>query len=184
MRAWSGAWAAFLMTVALAGCTSAPAQPTGPFPVRPAAIEVMRLDPCRALTAEQLAARGLQDARVERFDPELSAGTSHRCSWRDLSTVDFSYAVQMIPQSAAPAVGTDGAVVGQVAGYGTVRLTEREQASPLCEILVDIADDALMRLQVQAVGVDRSGASPSIDRTCGEADRLAADAITTLRAAS
>ncbi|MEJ8279148.1 DUF3558 family protein [Pseudonocardia spirodelae] len=173
-----------VVVLVLAGCSAGPVESAGPFPVRPQEIDVMRIDPCRTLTAEQLASRRLdeEDARASR--PVVGGAVTADCGWADLQTADFGYGVQMIPQDAIEAVGSPKSTVGEIGGFGTVRITDRETTSPLCEVVVDATDGALMRIQVQAVGVDRNGASPSIERTCAEAERLAADAIATTRSLS
>ncbi|MEU6697304.1 DUF3558 family protein [Pseudonocardia sp. NPDC046786] len=165
----------------LAGCSGAAEGAPDPFPPRPQPIEVMTIDPCRVLTPEQLASRGLTPEDSHYAEPVVGDATTHACGWSELWTVDFGYSAQMMPVDAARAVGGPGSRVQVVAGYGAVRNTEREDTSPMCELVVDVADGQLMRLQVQVVGRKPDGSTPSIDEACREAELLAADALGTAR---
>ncbi|ALE74046.1 hypothetical protein AD006_22975 [Pseudonocardia sp. EC080610-09] len=163
----------------VAGCSSAPAAPPDPFPPRPAEIDIERLDPCALVGA-----RARADLRVGTGRPAtaVSSGTTTRaCGWGSLDT-PFDYSVQLIPQDAADAVGAPGAVVGTIAGYGTVRIVEREATYPLCEILVDVGEAQLMRIQVQTVERQRgSGAPYPVDQVCAQADAAATEALESAR---
>jgi hypothetical protein len=161
------------------GCSAAPAGPPDPFPPRPMEIDIERLDPC-ALVGP----RARADLRVGTGRPATAVSrgvTTRACGWGSLDT-PFDYSVQLIPQDAEEAVGVSGTVVGTVAGYGTVRIVEREDTYPLCEILVDVGDAQLMRIQVQAVERQRgSGAPYPVDQVCAQADTAVTEALQSAR---
>lgn len=174
--------AVVLVALALAGCSggSAPAAPPDPFPPRPAAIDIERIDPCATLTAQQLAPFGVGVEDERAGTAPVGGVTSRACAWANMES-DYSHTVQLIPRDAAEAVGGSGTVVGAIEGYGTVRVTARETASPLCEIYVDVNDGQLMRIQVQAIAVRPDGSSPPIDEVCQRAEVVVAEALRTAR---
>ncbi|BBG00619.1 DUF3558 family protein [Pseudonocardia saturnea] len=165
----------------LVGCSAAAEGPSDPFPPRPQPIEVMAIDPCRVLTPEQLASRGLTPEDRNYAEPVVGGDTTYACGWGNSWTADFSYSAQMMPVDAASAVGGPGSQVRVIAGYGAVRNMVRENTSPMCELVVDAADGRVMRLQVQVIGLKPDGSTPSIDETCREAERLGVDALGTAR---
>ena len=161
---------AALVALVVAGCGAAPAGPPDPFPPRPADIDIERLDPCTLLSAEKRAE--LQVGAGQAGTAPVSGATTRACGWGSLDT-PFDYSVQLIPQDAAAAVGASGAVVGTAEGYGTVQITDRRESYPLCEVLVDVNDGQLMRIQVRTVERERVTGEPyRIEETCSHA-RLA-----------
>lgn len=168
-----------LAAAVTAGCTPAPGAPPDPFPPRPADIDIERVDPCATLTAEQRDA--LQVGVGRPGTAPVGGATTRACGWGSLDT-PFDYSVQLIPQDAAGAVGSPEAVVGATEGYGTVQITDRVETFPLCEVLVDINDGELMRVQVQTVERQRGDGAPyPIDRVCEQAELVATEAVRNMR---
>ena len=93
----------------------------------------------------------------------------------------YYYSVQLIPQDAAEAVGTPGAVVGVVEGYGTVQIADRVETFPLCEVLVDVNEGQLMRARAKSI-IREGGRTPRPeDAVCRRAEDVARDAVNAAR---
>lgn len=149
------------------GCGAA--EPEGPFPKRPAEIDVANVDPCVAMTPELR-----QRFSVEGDNPKtvpLADGPSRSCSWANYEVGD-NYTVQAIPAPAEQVVHTDGATVEVVDRFGAVRVVEVGDRSSLCELYLDAADGASVRVQVRSFGYG-SGAPVPVDEVCGKAEALA-----------
>ncbi|MBC3191373.1 DUF3558 family protein [Pseudonocardia sp. C8] len=166
----------------VAGCGGPPPGPPDPFPPRPEVLDIERLEPCGLLSPQARAVFQVDEGRSGTA--QLRGVTTRACGWGSLDT-PFDYSVQLIPQDAAQAVGAAGTVLGSVEGYGTVRHTDREETFPLCEILVDVNEGQLLRIQVQTVERRRdNGAAYPIEQVCGQAELAAADAVRSARAAT
>lgn len=174
--------AVVLVALALAGCSggSAPAAPPDPFPPRPAAIDIERIDPCATLTAQQLAPFGVGVEDERAGTAPVGGVTSRACAWSNLEA-DFGYSVQLIPRDAAEAAGGPGTVVGAIEGYGTVQVTDRETTAPLCEIYVDVNDGQVFRIQARANAKRPDGSLPPIDEVCRRAEVVTAESLRTAR---
>lgn len=173
---------ALLIAVAVVGCAgpSEPAAPPDPFPPRPQAIDIEQLDPCELLTAEQLAPLGLGSEDSRSGTPQVSGLPTRACDWWNLQS-DFGQSIQLIPLDAEQVVGSSGAEVGSIDGYGTVRITDRETNSPLCEIYVDVNDGQVVRIQARATAQTPDGAPLSAEATCQRAEGVAQEALRTAR---
>ena len=91
------------------GCGAA--EPEGPFPPRPAEIDVANVDPCVAMTPDlrqRLGVEGDEPAVVE-----LADGPSRACSWGNYDTAE-SYTVQTIGTPAARLSNARGATLTAV----------------------------------------------------------------------
>lgn len=149
------------------GCGAA--EPEGPFPPRPAEIDVANVDPCVAMTPElrqRLGVEGDEPAVVE-----LADGQSRVCSWANYDTVE-SYTVQTIGTPAAQLVTARDVMLTTVDGYGAVRVVDDEDTAPLCELYLDVASSGSVRVQVRDSGY-RERNSGSIDDVCRSAETLA-----------
>ncbi|WP_161992355.1 DUF3558 family protein [Pseudonocardia sp. EV170527-09] len=149
------------------GCGAA--EPEGPFPKRPAEIDVANVDPCVAMTPELRQRFG-----VEGDEPSVVAladGPSRVCGWGNYDTVE-NYSVQTIQTAASKIVTAQGATVTVVGGFGAVRMIESEDSAPLCSLYLDAADTASVRVQVQDFGYDEQTRG-SIDDVCARAEALA-----------
>lgn len=171
-----------MLILVLAGCAQAQPGPPDPFPPRPEAIDLSRLDPCATLTPQQLAPLGLGPEDRRTGTPVVGGKSTRVCGWSN-GEVAFGYSVQFIPADAVDAVGAEGATVEVIEGYGAVRTTDRETTAPLCEIHVDSSEGQLIRTQTRALKVGRDGSLPTIDETCRRAVNVTAEMIRTARAA-
>lgn len=149
------------------GCGAA--EPEGPFPKRPAEIDVANVDPCRAMTSELRRQWGVEGD--EPSNVVLPDGPSRVCGWGNYETVD-NYSVQTIQTPATKVATANGAVVTVVDGFGAVRLTVPGSGSDLCEIYLDVADTASVRVQVERIG-DKIGSPRTGDDACSRAEMLA-----------
>jgi hypothetical protein len=147
----------------VAGCSSAPAGPPDPFPPRPADIDIERLDPCALLGPERRVE--LQIGAGEPGTVQIDGTASRTCGWLSIPT-GYDYSVQFIAQDAAAAAGAEGAVVGSVGGYGSVEVVARTDTYPLCEVLLDVHEGQLVRVQVQTVRRGSPGAGDRTDAAC------------------
>jgi hypothetical protein len=173
-------WVGVLLVLVLGGCASAPVGPPDPFPPRPADIDLNRLDPCATVSPESLRDAGVDPEDRQVAAPVVGGKPTRLCDWGGYGS-DFTFAVQFFPSDAASVVGADGAVVGEIEGYGTVRVTERETIAPFCEIIVDTGESQLIRTQTQAADLEGPGPGSWIDKTCDRAVRLTAEVIRSAR---
>jgi hypothetical protein len=174
-------WAAVVLVLVLGGCASAPVGPPDPFPPRPADIDLAGLDPCATISAENLRAAGVDPGDRQVAAPVVGGKPTRLCDWGGYRSI-FTFTVQFFPTDAASAAGADGAVVGEIEGYGTVRLTAHETVAPLCEVLVDAGENQLIRTQTSVASPEPPGPGSWLDKTCDRSTRLTAEVIRTARA--
>ena len=167
-----------LVALVVAGCGAAPPGPSDPFPSRPADIDIERLDPCALLSAEKRAE--LQVGAGQAGTAPVGGAMTRACGWLSIRT-GYDYSVQFIPQNAADAVGAEGAVVDAVEGYGTVQVVDRVETYPLCEILIDVNEEQLVRVQVQTVRHSADESPGPGGAACERGRTLAADVVRTAR---
>ncbi|MFP5069177.1 DUF3558 family protein [Pseudonocardia nantongensis] len=162
--------------VVIAGCGGAePVAPPGPFPPRPADIDVLRLDPCELVTPEQRSALGVDDG--EARTGRLSSGETRVCLWHNFDD-GYNFTAQTVAgPSAATAAGAPDTSVESVAGYGAARTTDFGDSAPLCGLVIDAADDAAIRVQAQATGRGPDGSRQTFDQVCAKASDVATDVI-------
>jgi hypothetical protein len=157
------------------GCGAA--EPEGPFPPRPAEIDVANVDPCVVMTPELRQRFGVEDD--EPSVVTLADGPSRVCGWGNNDTVE-NYSVQTIQTPAAKVATARGATVTVIDGFGAVRMVEGENSAPLCTLYLDAAEVASVRVQVQDFGYDElTRGSP--DEVCGRAELLAQSYLTKAR---
>lgn len=158
------------------GCGAA--EPEGPFPPRPAEIDVANVDPCVAMTPDLRQRLG-----VESDNPAivpLADGPSRACSWGNFDVGD-SYTVQSIQSPAGKVVAATGAVVTTVDGFGAVQIVEDRGGSALCELYLDTADTASIRVQMELLGYGEQNVV-STDGACQKAKILAHSYLAEARA--
>lgn len=146
------------------------AEPEGPFPVRPAEIDVSNLDLCSLLTPAQRTQLSVDEG--EPGNVVLPEGPSRTCTWPDNDAV-ISYAVQTISEPASTAVGASDSSLDTVGGFGAVRVTAYAESTPLCEFYLDTGDADTLRVQVQAVGYGDDDKPLAMTRVCEQARALA-----------
>ncbi|WP_308817383.1 DUF3558 domain-containing protein [Pseudonocardia alni] len=150
------------------GCGAA--EPEGPFPPRPAEIDVALFDPCRAVPEAKLAELGVSEpgeAAAARPEDDFGPG----CLWSNYQD-GFNYGLRVVQRSATEISRAPGMVVSSVSGFGLVHETPRPDGT-LCEIFVDVADSSSLRIQVEAL--DRA-AHPAAE-SCESATSIAADVL-------
>lgn len=160
----------------IVGCGAG--EPEGPFPPRPAEIDVANVDPCVAMTPElrqRLGVEGDNPAIVP-----LADGPSRACSWGNFDVGD-SYTVQSIQSAAEKVVAATGAVVTTVDGFGAVQIVEDRGGSALCELYLDTADTASIRVQMELLGYGGQNVV-STDVACQKAKILAHSYLAEARA--
>ncbi|BBF98937.1 hypothetical protein PSA01_08860 [Pseudonocardia saturnea] len=164
----------FVVGVVLAGCSGGP---QGPFPDRPADIDVSTVDLCTALTAEERAELGVEAGEAKTA--ELNNGPTRICGWSNFDD-GYNYGVQTIADGAMVAVGIPGSTVQVVDGYGVVVETTQETVAPRCALYVDVAETQALRVQVRAIKNDDAGRIPSIETVCGRAESVVSSALRNL----
>ncbi|MFP5023251.1 DUF3558 family protein [Pseudonocardia phyllosphaerae] len=179
MARWSLALVVPVVVAVVAGCGSVPAGPPDPFPPRPQAIDIERLDPCALLTPEQQEARNVGSGQAG--SAVLDGATTRACSWVSIDS-PLSYAAQLIPQSAVGASGEPGTIDG----YGSVRVADRVDTYPRCDVLLDVNDDQLIRIQVEAQTRPSPGDQRSypVAEVCAAAEKTASDVLRSARRAT
>lgn len=165
----------------LAGCSSAPQTPPDPFPERPFAVDVAALDPCTTLTDEQV--RGLGDGVTRSSgEPNVGGRPSRACGWLPAGG-EYPGSVQTLGFDAAESIGAPGTTLDSVSGFGALRVVETEP-SPTCDLILDVADGASIRVTVQSFRREPDGGRTPPDLVCEQTRRLAEQVVDTLRARS
>jgi len=159
---------------ALVGCS---VTPPGPFPERPAEIDVSVVDMCTALTAEEQAQLGV--GAGEARTAELDNGPTRICGWSNYED-GYNYGVQTIADGAEVAMGIPDSTVDVVDGYGVVVETAQETVAPRCALYVDVSETQALRVQVRAIKNDEAGRTPSIASVCERAEALTSSALRNL----
>lgn len=157
--------------VVLAGCSGGP---RGPFPERPADIDVLTVDLCTALTTEERAELGVGPGRARTG--QLDVGPTRSCLWENVDD-GYNYGVQAIPDGAVVAVGIPGSTLQAVDGSGVVVETTQEATAPRCAMYVDVSETQALRVQVRAIKNDDAGRVPSIESVCGRAESVVSSAL-------
>jgi hypothetical protein len=169
--------ALMVATVAtVASCSSAPAGPPDPFPLRPAEIDIERLDPCAMLSAMTRSELQVDGARADAVP--VRGVMTRVCGWSSIRT-GYDYSVQFLPHDAAEAVGDPRTRVGVVEGFGSVRVIDRVDSYPLCEIVVDVGEARTIRARAAAITRGTDGSPRPVDEVCRRAETVAADALRT-----
>lgn len=150
----------------------------GPFPPRPFALDIAQVEPCSAVSPEQQAGWGLRTGR-----PGTShGGTSPGCTWS--SSEGFGYNLQTFDRTASEAIAGSATLVVAVAGFGAVQSTPPAPGTglPLCQVVLDVADDASLRAQLQVNPTMRERDRPTVAEVCNRLHDTSAQMLETLRA--
>ncbi|MEV1291482.1 DUF3558 family protein [Pseudonocardia sp. NPDC049635] len=168
-----------LALAVLAGCANS--TPTGPFPPRPADIDTNTVDLCTALTPEQQDELEVGPGMAKTA--ELSDGPTRICSWNNFDD-GYNYSVQTLPVPAHVVVGSPGSTTHVIDGYGVVRITDREDSTPVCANYVDASDAFGLRIQVLLTGASDDAENERINEVCERSSLLTSRALRNLQRAS
>lgn len=106
-------------------------------------------------------------------------GTSRGCTW--VGNRGLGYNLQTFDIGAVATIGAEPtSTVVTVAGFGAVRSTPPAPGSglPLCQVVLDVADGASLRAQLQANPTRDDSPPPTIDEVCA---RLGSTVTTMLK---
>lgn len=157
--------------VVIAGCGGAePVAPPGPFPPRPADIDVSRLDPCELVTPGQAESLAVSTGRPAAVPTGTVA--SPGCAWSDFDE-GFNFTAQTVPTPASESVGAPGTVLVTVGGFGAVQATDLGDSTPICQLVADVADNGSIRVQAQSLRHGPDGMPRAFDQVCPRAAAFA-----------
>jgi hypothetical protein len=144
-------------------------------PVRPSVIKVDALDPCKALTADQM--KELKVAKSNPLNADLvKKGEAPGCAY--LATGKYTYHVVLIPNEGIDYWRSGSGNVDrnetQVAGFDAIQ-TNLIGQSDSCSFWVDVADGQLV--YVNYLPID----DMSLDQVCGNAKKGTELALATLK---
>lgn len=168
--------AAVLCSMVLTGCGGTNA--TEVFPERPYLLDVDHVDPCSALTSQQVVELGLRTGS----GGTAQGGTSHACTWPGRDGVGVTF--QTLGVDAEVAIGAEPtSTVVTVAGFGAVQSSPPAQGTglPFCQVVLDVADGNALRAQVQGTPLAPDAEDRTIDGTCEEVRRVAELMLRNLR---
>lgn len=157
------------------GCGAA--EPEGPFPPRPAEIDVASLDPCRTLTDAQRAKLAVGVGRPTAPEPDLEYGPG--CLWNNFDE-GYGLGIRIVEKSAQAVAVAPGVSVEDVNGFGAVRSTELVESAPVCALYLDASDRQSIRVQAQWLRYGDDGRPHPIDDVCRSARVMAGMVIETL----
>lgn len=171
------------LTVA-AGCSQPAADPpsSGPFPPRPADLDINLIDPCSVVSAEQRKELGV-DARDGGMADVGVGAPSKACGWRNFDT-GYGYNFQTIPTGADRALTVPGSTLQSVNGFGSVQNFPEEGSGPgippTCQLTIDVNDGQAVRIQVESSDTSDTGSPQALADSCSRAQAFARDVMTTL----
>ena len=166
------------MALSATGCTGS-ADRSGPFPARPYSINVAEVDPCSAFSDEQRAEFNLRSGSAG----VAQGGTSQACTWPSNDGVGYSF--QTLAVDAQAAIGAEPtSVIVTVAGFGAVQSSPPAEGTglPFCQVVLDVADDASLRAQLQISPRGAETGRYTVDNTCEQVRRVAALMLDNLHA--
>ncbi|MEQ3553260.1 DUF3558 family protein [Pseudonocardia nematodicida] len=156
----------------LAGCATSSA-----FPERPYVLDVDLVDPCAALTDTQRETFGLRPGSVGT----AQGGTSRACAWMGVNGVGFTF--QTLASEAAVAIDAEPtSAIVTVAGFGGVQSSPPAEGTglPFCQVVIDVADEASVRTQMQVTPVAPDADQRTVEDTCTQVRDVAAMMLDTL----
>lgn len=177
----------------LAGCVMACAAPNplpsgtppGPFPARPYTIDVVKIDPCSVLTADQARQRGARKGRPVTVDVGVGA-PSNGCGWTNFDD-GYRYNFQTIEADAALSLQMPGTSVTVIDGFGAaLNVPDQSQmfSGPgiplICQMTIDVNTDQAIRVQVQSDDNSSYGSAPEQEKSCARVQTFAHDVLSTL----
>lgn len=168
-----------LMALGASGCVATSEGAATPFPTRPYALDVAAVDPCAALTVDQRNAMNLREGRAGTSH----GGTSRGCTWP--SNDGVGYTVQTFGENASVTLGAEAtATVVTVDGFGAVQSSPPAQGTglPFCQVVLDVADNASLRAQLQISPRGAKDTEHTTDSTCAQIREVASLMLETLHA--
>lgn len=163
----------------VAGCGASSGDIASPFAPRPFALDVSAIDPCASLTEQE---RDTLDLRTGL--PGTSHGGSSRgCTWS--SNDGLGYNLQTFDRHASAAIGTEStSQVVVVAAFGGVQSSPPAQGTglPFCQVVLDVADNASLRAQLQVSPRGAALQQHTVETTCAQVRDVAATMLANLRA--
>lgn len=157
------------------GCGAA--EPEGPFPPRPAEIDVANVDPCDVLTGSQQAQLKVNGGRPTAAEPDLNFGRG--CLWSNFDQ-GYGLGVRIVERSAGEIATAPGVFVQTVNGFGAVRSTELVDSAPVCALYIDASERQSIRVQAQSLRYGSDARPRPIDDVCRSAERTSEMVIRTL----
>ncbi|WP_439662201.1 DUF3558 domain-containing protein [Lentzea sp. HUAS TT2] len=152
--------------------------PSSGLPARPSSLKVDSADPCKLLTADQMAQIGIKAATPRQMDL-VEGEQSSGC--RFTGDGGFGYTVGAVTHKGASywiegAGNTDGKVI-DVAGFGAVEITLKGGTGFDCSVAIDVADgQQLMVSYIPTTTAEKDQAA-----LCGKAEKAAGFALATLK---
>lgn len=153
-----------------------------PFPDRPAAIDIARIDPCSVLSGSQRSAMGVDGGTPRTAD--VGVGSASRgCAWIN-SNEGYGYTFQTIPVGAEAALESPGSSLQVVNGFGAVQnRPDQVQGSgipPTCQLTIDVNRGQAVRVQVQSVDTQENRSEELLSQACDRSRTFAVDILTNL----
>ena len=170
---------AVLLLVFVAACGTTVVDDPEPFSQRPFDLDVAAVDPCAAFTTQQRLDLKLREGRAGTSHGETSRG----CTWSSEDGLGFN--LQTFDQTASAAIGAEPtSTIVTVAGFGAVQSSPPAQGTglPFCQVVLDVADDASLRAQLQVSPLAADAAQRTVDGTCAQVHDVAALMLENLRA--
>jgi hypothetical protein len=150
-----------------------------PFPERPYALDVSRVEPCAALADRE---REELDLRPGSANTSHS-GTSRVCTWS--GNHGLGYNLQTFSDDASVAIGAEPtSQVITLAGFGAVQSSPPAQGTglPFCQVVLDVADGASLRVQLQVSPLAEDAGRRTVEGTCAQLHAAATTMLENLRA--
>ena len=148
-------------------------------PARPYTLDIHQVDPCAALTEHQRAALDLRPGS----GGTAQGGTSRGCAW--ISDAGLGYTFQTLTSDASSAIGAEPtATIVEVAGFGAVQSAPPAEGTglPFCQVVLDVADGASLRAQLQVIPRAPDADRRTVDGTCADVREFAALVLDNLHA--
>lgn len=150
-------------------------------PARPAAIDVLRIDPCSMLDDGQQA--GFSVTRESSGRSTVNGVPTDGCAW--LASDGWGYNAQTFPIGAETAFTDPTAVRTSVAGFGAVQTwftTSGAAAPPICLLTIDTTPGAAIRVQARPGPGRRPDPDAERPAICDRAQRLGEAVMATVLA--
>ncbi|SFM88355.1 Protein of unknown function [Pseudonocardia ammonioxydans] len=170
---------ALTVLVGVSACAVGRTGSVDPFPERPYALDVTQVDPCAALTENQQTALALKLGR----SGTSQGGTSRGCNW--VSSAGLGWNLQTLVDDASTAVGAEPtSTIVEVGGFGAVQSSPPARGTGLafCQVVLDVADGASLRAQVQVTPLAPDAEQHTVERTCEQVRAVAELMIDNLHA--
>lgn len=163
------AYVALAVVMGVSACGVA-SDPKDPFPERPYTLNIARIDPCAALTDQQRAELDLRSGRAGTSQ----GGTSRGCTWVGRTGLGWNF--QTLADDASSAIGAEPtSTVLAVRGFGAVQSSPpaRGTGLPFCQVVIDVAEGAAVRAQLQVGPGAPDVEQHTVERTCEQVRAVA-----------